>query len=941
MKTIFELLVEEQYNACRIWIQKARDNKKTWDDIFYGCKGSEEGLAAFIKNKSDDDFWIITVDEWKLLVDEMKKVEESSFGGFIGDPKKPWISVPNSKGSCWINYKNKLEKSGFTYLSISNIEKSSQKVITYLGPDTEQNDPVRGMVVGNVQSGKTANMAGVIAMAADYGYNFFIILTGTIDNLRVQTRKRLISDISYPSSSLDFQNLDYLSSKTSFPERLQDLHLTNSNKRYITVCLKNSTRLRELLNWLNKDQKAKGNLKVLLIDDEADQAGVNTKDVDSNEQTAISRLIKNIVFGKNAKDVKQGNYRCMNYIGYTATPYANLLNESGNDTLYPKNFISLLSPSTEYFGPQQIFGVSGINDPLNIVNVISDDDIDKINNDASVLSGLIPSSLQDAILWFAITVACFRFWKLKKPVSMLIHTSQKVERHNALSEAINNYLNKKNYSDLELDLIRVYEEQREYLTLDGFKELMDEYNDVDKVKNYPSYDELIPYLQVLLNQNVKHIGLDDEDTLTYTNGIHLCVDNCGRKNIEDNSIEMRIVYPEEDNPIMSESPAFIVIGGATLSRGLTLQGLTTSYFLRNTSQADTLMQMGRWFGYRKGYELLQRLWLSKDTISRFNRLTKLDYDLRQELYSMELKGLSPKDYGPKLDSFPDYKLLVITAKNKKQSVIECQTTFYNKTAQTTWFYRDDTIINDNYDKTIAFLNSLGNIDKAKIKALNNPFVNDASNMWFNVNYEKVIDYLKSLKIPHQAASFDDYEKLKEWYKNEYNNGIIGDWTVIAGGVLEKIHNDVTLDSGVTIHLENRTRYEWARYDSSYYDEYIDLNTIHQPADRLMDIDCSKLSDYDRKQLKSSEKKFIEKRIKYASKQSPLLIVYIVDKDSEIDKKQTNTKAYTRYSLKSLNLEKHIVGYYLYIPYGVGENAGYVTIQLNYNPDEKDGETNEA
>ena len=943
MKSIDELLINEEYNACRVWINNARSSKKTWEEIFYGCKNDDAGLEKFINNKCEDDFWSITFEEWKILVNEMRKVEDASTGGFIGDPKKPWISVPTSTGSCWQNYKKKLEKNHFTYLSISNIEKSSQKVISYLSETTEQNDPVRGMVVGNVQSGKTSNMAGVIAMAADYGYNFFIILTGTIDNLRVQTRKRLLSDLNHPGCNLVFESLDYLSSKTTNPHRLQDLFLTCSNRRYITVCLKNSTRLKELLNWLNKDQKAKENLKVLIIDDEADQAGVNTKDVDSDEQTAISRLIKNVVFGRNAKDIKQGNYKCMNYIGYTATPYANFLNESGADTLYPKNFISLLSPSPEYFGPQQIFGISGINDPLNIVNNISNEDIDAINNDESVLSGNIPASLKQAILWFTITVACFRYYKLGKPVSMLIHTSQKVERHDAVSKAIQSFLNGKNYDALEEELIKVYNEQTSLLSLDDFKRLMDDYNELDFVKDYPKFDDLKQFLQDLLNQTVTHIGLDDDEQLTYSKGLHLCVDNCSRKRIEDDSIEMRIVYPEDEHPIIKESPAFIVIGGATLSRGLTLQGLTTSYFLRSTSQADTLMQMGRWFGYRKGYELLQRLWLSNDTYSRFNRLTKLDYDLRQELYSMELKGLSPKNYGPKLDSFPDYKLLVITAKNKRQSTVECQTTFYNKTAQTTWFHRDNSIINSNYDRTIDFLNSLGNIDKEKMNSLKNPYIQDNSIMWFDVDYAKVIDYLKDIKIPHQSASFDDYDKLKEWYKGEYEKGVMSGWTVIAGSVKEKIHNDVVLDNGITIHLENRTRIERKNLvaeDPHHYDNIIDLNTIHQPADRLMDIDCSSMDADDKEQLNGNKKKFIEKRIKYASKQSPLLIVYIVDKDSEVDKATPPSAAYNRYSLKSLKLEKHIVGYYLYIPYGEGENEGFVTIKLDYEP-EKDGETNEA
>ena len=231
MKKIEELLIEEEYNACRIWINRAREKKKTLEEIFFGCKDDENALLTFIQSKMDDDFWTITCEEWKMLVLEMKKVEEESIGGFIGEPKKPWISIPESKGSCWQNYKKKLEKSNFTYLSILNIEKNSQKVISYLSDSTDQNDPVRGMVVGNVQSGKTANMSGVISMAADYGYNFFIVLTGTIDNLRLQTRNRLLKDLNYQGCSLNFQNLDYLSSKTKFPDRLQDLHLTSSNTK--------------------------------------------------------------------------------------------------------------------------------------------------------------------------------------------------------------------------------------------------------------------------------------------------------------------------------------------------------------------------------------------------------------------------------------------------------------------------------------------------------------------------------------------------------------------------------------------------------------------------------------------------------------------------------------------------------------------------------------
>lgn len=941
MKTIEEMLIDASYDDCKTWISKHREKKNTWDEIYYACKSNDEGLAKFIKDKQEDDLWVITVDEWKLLVRAMQKVDEQSMSGFIGEPKKPWISVPTMDGSCWVNYKKRLEKKHFTFASISNIEKASQKVVSYLNMETDQDDPVRGMVVGNVQSGKTANMSGVISMAADYGYNFFIVLTGTIDNLRLQTRNRLINDLRYDESNLNIVALDNLSSKTSLPNRLQDLRLNKTNDRYLCVCLKNSTRLKNLLNWLNKDQKAKANLRILVIDDEADQAGVNTADVETTEQTTISRLIKNLVFGRNSSDVKQGNYGCMNYIGYTATPYANFLNESGNDTLYPKNFISLLSPSTEYFGPQQIFGMPGVNDPLNIVNVIPDGDVDEVNNDSIIAKGYMPKSLKEALLWFAITVSIARLWKLKKPISMLIHTSQKIDRHNLIAKIIEDFFKNNSFESLKDKFIEVYEKETQLLTLQDFKDLMPEYDNIEKVRDYPKFEEIELILKNLLNENITHIGLDSDKTFTYSKGLHLCVDNCSKKNVEDDSIEMRIVYPESNNPILNETPAFIVIGGTTLSRGLTLQGLTTSYFLRNTSQADTLMQMARWFGYRSGYELLQRLWLSNQTQGRFDRLTKLDYDLRQELYTMELKGLSPKDYGPKLDSFPEYKLLVLTSPKKQQSGIQCQTTFYNKTAQTTWFYKDNEIIKTNFNKTIAFLNGLGCIDEERIKALRNPFVQDNSIIWFDVDYEKVIDYLKSLAIPKQAATFDDYDALKKWYKQEFDKKSMDNWTVIAGGVKKKIHNDVKLDCGREIHLENRSRYELNSKNKDFYDKYIDLSTIHQPGDRLMDVDCSTLSDFDCSKLKGSDQKFIEKRIEYASKSSPLLIVYIIDKDSEVEGDEVKKSAYKRYSLSSLNLSSHIVGYYIYIPYGIGENDGFVTISLKYNSDGKDGETNDA
>lgn len=940
MKTIQELILNNEYQTCRLWIQQARDNKKTWSEIKFACKENESGLEKFLLDKKEDDFWTITPDEWHVLVGEMQKVEEGGRPGFIGDPKKPVLGVPTSQGSCWVKYRKKLESPSnhFTYASIQNIERSSQKIVSQLEIRTEQNNPVRGMVVGNVQSGKTANMAGVIAMAADYGFNFFIILTGTIDNLRKQTRERLIGDLNSENCNVDFRALDYLSTKTSYPDRLQDLFLSDtSNKRYISVCLKNSTRLKDLLNWLNANPIAKEKLKVLLIDDEADQAGVNTKDVDTAEQTAISRLIKNLVFGRNSKDQKASPYQCMNYIGYTATPYANFLNESGNETLYPKNFISLLNTSSEYFGPQQIFGIDDVNDGLNIINSISDDEVLAFNDDL-ISKNNLPLSLKKSLYWFIITVAIARFWRLEAPVSMLIHTSQNVSKHFGVSKAIEGYLTGLNKTKCLLEIEKVFDEQTLKFTLDDFKENMADYNEVDQVKNYPEFKDILPFIKEIIDINITHIELSDEGILQYNKGLHLCVDNC-KKNALNNEFEMRIVYPEKGDPIIKETPAFIIIGGATLSRGLTLKGLTTSYFLRSTSQADTLMQMGRWFGYRHKYEMLPRIWLSTKTANRFKRLTKLDYDLRNELSTMELKGLSPKDYAPRLDHFPDYQLLVLTSKKKMQKSIEFKCTFYNKTAQTTWFYKDDETINSNYNLAISFLNSLGPLDLNARSMLKNDITNEnkGSHIWFNVDFNAVLNFLEKIKIPeNQEAVFKDFAAFKKWYGDEFEKGNLKNWTVVAGGVINKIINDVILENGTVIHLETRSRVENNGPLAKDYTKFVDLNTITQTPDRLMDIDCSALSKFEIEEIKSNKLKFIEKRNKYASNTNPLLVVYIIDKDGGKDEKTKYipSKNRTRLPLETLHLANHIVGYYIYIPYGKSEdNPDYITVILNYDEDE--------
>ena len=215
-------------------------------------------------------------------------------------------------------------------VSISNVQKSCNWILNHLSSDTRKYGPVKGLVTGSVQSGKTANMEGLISMAADYDWNFFIVLSGTIDNLRKQTRDRFRKDLQNSEGVL-WRVLDFTSEDRRFgAENLKLNPLSGSknfSQRYVTVCLKNRKRLENLIDWLYEDPKRTCKLRVVVIDDEADQASINTAEItpeEEQERCAINQLICNLVNGKKSDGSSpETSFQAMNYVSYTATPYAN------------------------------------------------------------------------------------------------------------------------------------------------------------------------------------------------------------------------------------------------------------------------------------------------------------------------------------------------------------------------------------------------------------------------------------------------------------------------------------------------------------------------------------------------------------------------------------------------------------------------------------------
>ncbi len=910
---------ETDYDPVRAWIRNKRESSKkiaSWEELLLACKKDEEGLDSFLTNKVDEDDWPeLTTEDWQIIVQQQKEAEEETIrfgyesGAAIihGENQSNTVRISQEKGSSWQSYKRGLTENGFKNETVREIERATLNILRRLSLDTTNTGPIKGLVIGNVQSGKTANMAALMAMAADCGWNMFIILSGTIDNLRKQTENRLFGDLHRTDCHVDWVALDHPNSRVPKIKKACAMRFGERNHCYFTVCLKNKSRLKELILWLQEDKNVQAQMKVMVIDDEADQAGINTADVDTNERRAINALIRNLVNGKKWDDSDCiGHYQAMNYIGYTATPYANILNEAGEDTLYPKDFIATLSVSNEYFGPQQIFGCEDTGyEGINIIRKISEDEIESFNKLHKNPNIVLPQSLKDAICWFLCGVACMRYWEYKKPISMLVHTSQNTNHHSNVSIAIEEWIKNRTVGEFIADCKTVWIKETMIFSREDFLEQYPDYGITpEKIRDYPDFDYLIPELERLLggDYRISNIPMSNVSKKPrYHDGIHLCVDNCKNNGIA-NDMLVRLMYPEKENmPI--PAPAFIVVGGATLSRGLTIEGLISTYFLRSVKQSDTLMQMGRWFGYRKNYELIPRLWISDNTKSQFEFLSLLDQRLRDEIHFMDTFGISPSQYGPRVMNSPRMSFIRIVAKNRMQKAQDTDRDFSGAASQTQLFDNDAQILKSNIDNTRSFLQDLGEPEVRK------PINTHAENciIWRNVSLYKISDFLKKYKFQERQNVFKDLNAMLDWIQKMTDENSIGNWNVVLTGVNQEnaLSDKWEVNSGIGVYKVNRSQ-----KTNNKEENILSIGALRVPKDIIADIDLTNITDQSIIQgVKHFESKYaFELREKAGMKKVPQLLIYIIDKDSKPKKKSK-----TRCALKA---KDDVVGISLTIP---GEN----------------------
>lgn len=614
----------------------------------------------------------------------------------------PWLD--HARGDIdwhyWKNYKRYLSEMGFNSNIINSLDIVTDKIVDHLeNPKKSEGWSRKGLVVGHVQSGKTANYTGVIAKAADSGYRIIIVLAGLLNALRNQTQERIDEGFVGLDSSLRLENTTlkekrigvgkYTDARTPVPLTTSTAdfdkkiatqlrtQIDHFNEPVIFVLKKNVSILRNLIDWLKSNNLELSKVPMLLIDDEADHASVNTSKEDQ-DPTTTNRRIRELLglFDQNC------------YLGYTATPFANIFidpdteDDMLKDDLFPRDFIISLDAPSNYVGAKRIFEEDG---DLDILREVDDyEDILPLKHKKDELPDILPPSLNEAIRCFILIKACRNLRNQRSNHnSMLINVSRFTDIQSRIKLLVHDYLTQLRDSISNHYALPPTKALNNSL-LSDLKDTWDkEFFDTEF-----SWNEI----QSELKEAVSPISVIEVN---------------GARNSEP------LDYNEKDYP---KGRNLIAVGGLSLSRGLTLEGLTVSYFLRNSVMYDTLMQMGRWFGYRTNFEELCRIYMSEDAISWYAHISRATEELRDEFKSMEKAKMTPVDFGLCVRSHPDS--LIVTARNKMRSgrdVIR-QISFEGRLVETSILVKAEEAVKENLQALKHLLGSISDGNTAeKIK----------------------------------------------------------------------------------------------------------------------------------------------------------------------------------------------------------------------------------
>ena len=674
---------------------------------------------------------------------------------------------PSDLASTWTTHKDWISNGPYSLpdKAVSQISESTREICAAI--NASDSDRNYGLVVGYVQSGKTANYTALLSRVVDMGYTFVIVLSGILNDLREQTQRRLMRDLlGDPFKGLNIEHID-VTEMTQFiqvtsiesdfkgdtamqlPGIIEDPN--RAGRPIIAVMKKNVTVLEHLLDGLKRVGPSRlAGERVLIIDDEADHATVNTggegedhvddefaADDDEEEDylkqsnpTRTNRRIREII----------KSFEKSTYIGYTATPFANVLinpqieDQQYGKSLYPRDFIIALPEPDGYFGSEKFFGKEG--DPLDerkhteIVATEEEELAFRMQLDQdSTREENVPQSLKIAMMDFILTGLIKKIRRdsginVTKHHTMLIHIQWRNDDQSKTTEAV--------------------------------RRLFDEWKDLAETSlKGPAVREFRHSLRKRWEAEYRAKSLtetwsqiDEQLTVPEEEGGWM------------SSVEIRMINSLDsdeklDYDAHQSGLSVIAVGGNKLSRGLTLEGLTTSYFLRRTKMYDSLLQMGRWFGYRHGYEDLVRVHSTKELLAWFQWLVEVESHIRDDISRYQVLNMTPEELSIRI---PIHSEMKITSSAKMKNAVRSVSDYQGYHMQTIRLpVNDQTRLQKNLDETSKFLNSLesGTPYGPRIWG------------WRNVDSTIVADFIENLDIDGPPHAVFDKHAISKYLRHKH------------------------------------------------------------------------------------------------------------------------------------------------------------------------------
>ncbi len=677
---------------------------------------------------------------------------------------------------------------------LRSLDFSSTSVVAQLAPPrSESSYRVKGLVLGYIQSGKTANFSAVIAKAIDAGYRLVIVLSGLHNNLRLQTQERLSEELVRPNESA-CTTLTSVDAKGDFEKRQKvtaNRALGTKDGFTLVVLKKNTYVLRNFISWLSEaTQDVIQSCPTLIIDDESDQGSVNTKKPEE-EPSAINEKIRAIC----------EKFRVASYVGYTATPFANvLIDASVGSDLFPRDFIVSLEKPPTYFGPEELFGRDAVNglppEPgIPIIRNVPEHESSTVapTKKAALQSRsdselLVPSLIEAIDSFILASAARASRGQWKQHATMLLHTSHLIDYQQRMKKVLDDYL-----FELKANIDE---------NVPGLKDRLETLwiNDFVKVSNLftgapiPSFDNVF------------------KDVLKLIPKIELILEN--------SSSEERLSFRGSD-PLKA-----IVIGGNTLSRGLTLEGLTTSYFVRNSKGYDTLLQMGRWFGFRPGYVDLTRIYVTPELKSKFFHLAIVEQEVRDEIKIMAANQERPIDVGLRIRKHPS---MSVTSSYKMRNAREAGLTYSGTKLQARYVQFANKKLLAANSKAVDQL--VQELEKHGIQAGKSGFKDYEHSILFRkCQPEFILRFIERYNFSPANTKFSS-QSLISYLTDQTAQGELDDWSVAIIGI--KSGKEVLIADKYKVNASERSVIKESY--ASEFEDSVQLRALTPPDDELIDL----------------------------------------------------------------------------------------------------------